>query len=69
VSVVCVCVWRVADVCDVCGVCVVYVFGGCVCVGVCGCDMCVCVVMWFPFCGDEGGGVADVCCECVVLLC
>jgi len=59
--VLCVCV---SDVCS-CEMFVVCVSG----VGLC--EMCVCVAMvvWFPFCEDECGGVAGVVCECVVGLC
>jgi len=66
-------VWIVFFLCvDVC-VCVRCVC--CVCVWrmyvcVCLCEMCVCVcVVWFPSCGDGGGVVAGVFCECVVFLC
>jgi len=55
---------RYGCVKDVCGVCV------CVCVGVLVCVcVCVAIVVWFPFCGEGGSGVAGVFCECVVGLC
>jgi len=39
------------------------------CVCVCLREMCACVVVVLvPFCGDRGGGVGVVFCECVVLL-
>jgi len=43
----------------------------CVCVsdmGLCEMFVCVAIVVWFPFCEDECGGLAGVFCECVVVL-